>query len=402
MTTTFGVTPTGFVRKPLLQILSDVAAYQRANIDPNLKATSSDSAVGNINGALAREMSLLWEQLEICYNGYDPEAAEAHLLEMLAKLTGTARRAASRSTVTLSCNLNIGTVLLAGTHFAAILGQANVRWSPLANYTATATATVPITFQAENTGPIEAVATTISVIATPVVGWNSVTNTQDASPGRNIDDDPTLRLRRAQELAATGSATVRAIRAALLACSPQVLSVLVLENDTDLVSGGLPPHSVEGIVYDGAIPVVPDTLIAQTLWDKKGGGITAFGTSSALAVINDAGTTKPVAFSRPTVVPVYLAMTLQKLSTGYPGDAVMKQLIADQCNVFFGVGQNVIWSEIYSLPFMLQFNGLAAGIKKIVSLGLDIVASPVATADLVMTNIQIPRFDTSRINITST
>jgi hypothetical protein len=125
------------------------------------------------------------------------------------------------------------------------------------------------------------------------------------------------------------------------------------------------------------------------------------GNASGAAVVDDAGTTKVVAFSRPIERAVYLAITLQKLPLGYPGDAAMKQLVADECNALFGVGDSVIWSEIYALPFMLQFNGLAAGIKKMASLGLDFVTSPVATADLAIAPLEVARFDTSRITIVS-
>ena len=81
------------------------------------------------------------------------------------------------------------------------------------NLSATATTVTPATttegslafsndivLTAEETGSLAAPAGTVSVIETPVVGLDAFTNLEDGIPGRSIEEDADLKLRRQQEL----------------------------------------------------------------------------------------------------------------------------------------------------------------------------------------------------------
>lgn len=109
----YGVTSTGFSRKTVQEILADIEAKQLSEISATLDLSSA-TPWGQNNGIFANEIAIAWEQLEVCYQGFDPDAAEGIQLTNLGKLTGTPRRAASYSTVTLSCTLDSGTVLTSG------------------------------------------------------------------------------------------------------------------------------------------------------------------------------------------------------------------------------------------------------------------------------------------------
>lgn len=390
----FGVTPEGFVRKTQRDILDEMEADQKAGLGP-LWDVSSDSVAGQMNGAHSRQLAICWEQLEALHNGNDPDVAEERLLENLCKLTGTTRRGATQSQVTLTCNLDAGTELVANDTFAAIDGNEDVRWTPLESYTATVDGDVDLIFVAENTGPIAAAAGTITVMATTVVGWNSVTNAEDADPGRPIDDDVTLGQRREAELATAGSTTVRAIRANLSNATkfPDIESVYVYENETDETDGdGRPPHTVEALIFDGEVPATDNDLIAQEIWDSKAGGVSTYGDETGTAIIDEEGTTKVVRFSRSELVEVYVAFTITT-GSGYVGNAALKAYVAEQADARHGSGDDVFQSVIQSLPYALT------GVKNVSVCAIGVAPAPTLENDIAIGVRQVARFDTSRITV---
>jgi uncharacterized phage protein gp47/JayE len=90
----------------------------------------------------------------------------------------------------------------------------------------------PITFLAENFGPIPAPIGTLTNIITPLAGWNTITNLVAGVLGRVTETDAELRIRRQNSIKLLGSATVEAITAGLLQKVPGVTSATVFENVT--------------------------------------------------------------------------------------------------------------------------------------------------------------------------
>ena len=90
----------------------------------------------------------------------------------------------------------------------------------------------PITFLAEDYGPIPAPIGTLTTIVTPISGWDTITNLVAGVTGRFIETDAELRIRRQNSIRLFGAATVEAIRAHLLQDVPGVTSALVFENRT--------------------------------------------------------------------------------------------------------------------------------------------------------------------------
>jgi uncharacterized phage protein gp47/JayE len=82
---TYGVQPTGFVRKPLSVILAEMEAQMVTVFGPGV-IQSPQSPLGQLNGLLADQVAQLWELAEDVYQSYDPDQAEATRLETLARL----------------------------------------------------------------------------------------------------------------------------------------------------------------------------------------------------------------------------------------------------------------------------------------------------------------------------
>lgn len=81
----YGVVPTGFNRKPLAVILSEIEGSLITEFGPHVVQTSQ-SPLGQINGLMADLITTLWEFAEDTYQSYDPDQAEGVRLDTLGKI----------------------------------------------------------------------------------------------------------------------------------------------------------------------------------------------------------------------------------------------------------------------------------------------------------------------------
>jgi hypothetical protein len=385
---TYGVTPEGFVRPTVQNLKQLFEQDQLDEIAPTLDV-SSDSLVGQLNGIYARHLGIAWEALEAVYDSNDPDKAEDAALTALSKLTGTERRAASRSRVSCTVNLDEGTTLLAGEHFAHVEDDPDTRFTPVEDFTAPSDGNHDVVFEAENTGPITVQSETLTVIATTVSGWNSITNPNPATPGRNIDSNATLRERREAQLTASGSTTTAAIRADLLELEA-IEAVLALENTTSAGVDGLPPHSFEMVIWDGGLQAADDNEVAQTIWDNKPSGIGPQGSSSGIATDSN-GDEHSVRFTRATSTPIHIAIELTPRE-GYVGEETFKATLAERCNELFGIADDVSHYDV-----LLSTGGLGA---RVADLNIGFTSNPTAGDDLAIGQRAIARFSAENITIT--
>ena len=106
--TDYGVTDAGFVAKTLEQSRVELELEYRAAYGDDAN-TSSASVLGQHIGILATKLREVWELVEAGYDGQYPDSATGRSLTMLAALTGTQRRAATKSTVECTVNVDPGT-----------------------------------------------------------------------------------------------------------------------------------------------------------------------------------------------------------------------------------------------------------------------------------------------------
>ncbi len=395
----FGVISTGFSRKTTQDILSDIETRQLAEISPNLDLSTA-TPWGQNNGIFADELGAAWEVLEVCYHAFDPDQAEDFLITSLSKLSGTERRAASYSGVTLTLDLDSGVTLESGTHFAAVDGDSSSLWTPSEDYVGVGGTGQDVLFRAENAGVVSANAGTITVIHTSVAGWNSVTNALDADEGHAIDDDPTLRTRRENQLTATGSSTVDAIESDVLEVDG-VESCTITENNSDETVGGIPPHAIHALVFDGETPAADNDEIAQAIWDSKAAGIGATGATSGIA--EDAnGVTHVVPFSRPDQVAIYIDLTVIDGASfdDLGGETGLATYLVTELKAVHGVGQDVQYRLADSLA--LYFGGLRVGVTGVTAFTMGTAPGPTGTTDVAIADDELATFDTSRISVTVT
>jgi uncharacterized phage protein gp47/JayE len=151
-----------------------------------------------------------------------------------------------------------------------------------------------------------------------------------------------LRTRQAQSVALPAITPFEALDGAL-ANVTGVTRHKLYENDTGASDdNGLPAHSISAIVDGGDA-----TEIARTIRNKKTPGVPTYG-KSAIDIPSAYGTMQTIYFSRPTNVPIYVAVELQAL-TGYTSSVgiEIQESITKYINGL-GIGESLLLSRLYS------------------------------------------------------
>jgi len=248
-------------------------------------------------------------------------------------------------------------------------------------------------FVADNAGVITVPANSLTVISTPVAGWDSVNNIAAGTTGITEESDEALRLRRERNLI-QGKATEEAIRAALELVDA-VAFVGVTSNRTLITdSEGRPAKSFEAVVSGGS-----DADIAQSIWENQPAGIESFG-SEVVIITDSQGNLQTVKFNRP--VPLYIFVkVLRNFNTEetYPsnGDDLIKQAIVDWAENNLQIGDDVIRQRL-SIP-VYTVSGIAD-----IEITLDADLSPLHTPVYAAVNItvvsrQLATFDIANIMV---
>jgi len=198
------------------------------------------------------------------------------------------------------------------------------------------------TLQAQNAGPIEQLPYTVTTIATPILGWDSVTNPTAAVVGRWRETDDELRLRFRNSKYQRAGNILEALYTALTSIA-DVREVKIYENDTDQYDeNGIPPHSFMPVVLGG-----DGNIIAQNIWENKPLGIRSYG-NTIVTIIDSQFFPHDIGFERPNPVPIYITITLTTTEE-FPADGVSR--IREELVSYFDsfrIGDDVIYSRLYT------------------------------------------------------
>ena len=164
-----GLTDAGFVARQQSEIEEELIARLQSDDDLaglNFRAGPMHQIVAIVAELLAQA----WEAAEEVY-GSQYATASGVSLDRVAELTGTRRRAATRSTVSATCNLAASTTLPAGS-IAAVDGSpdSQFRSVEVATNALGVAANVAVLFESVETGPVAAPSGTLTVIPSPVTG----------------------------------------------------------------------------------------------------------------------------------------------------------------------------------------------------------------------------------------
>jgi uncharacterized phage protein gp47/JayE len=401
----YGLTAEGFSRPTVEELRAIINQRIWDSLGPTIDL-SDRSLEGHIVGIVCEVAVSLWELGESSTASFDPDKAVDAALDAVCIITGTTRRGAFASTVVLTLTGDDATPIPAasaarvedGPRFETLADgtlEALDAWVGLTAYvvgdrvTANGNAyhcitagisanggggphtTDPVEADGPGTlewrylgegvaandfptrasaaGPLVANSGTITEIVTPVGGWKGVINLLDATPGSNQMSNEALRVLRMVELARPGHGSIDAIEADLIdeANVPGVRSVTVFNNPSDSVVDGMPPHSVEAMVTGGE-----DQAIWTQLLKSVGGGIKTHGDVIGTAV-DRRGRSHTMAFTRPTAVPIYIALTVVRDPLTFPddGEDAIKEAVVAWGNAQAN-GKNAVASRIAAASFI--------------------------------------------------
>lgn len=261
-------------------------------------------------------------------NQINPNLAGGVFLDAIMALTGSARDAAERSTVTVILTGVAGTIVPAGV--VAATNPDGDEFELITTVIIESGGTVSAEFQSVEFGPIPAPAGTLTAIVSGVLGWETITNADAATLGRAEQSDQAARLYRRNTLALQGQSTPEAITSGLYA-TDGVRSLSFRENTTSapaVIDGiNLVAHSIYVCVDGGT-----DADVAATILRKKSAGADYNGTVTVNVVEPASGQTYPVTFDRPTAVPIQARVTVRDGSAIADPVAAIKEAILAYAN----------------------------------------------------------------------
>lgn len=236
----------------------------------------------------------------------------------------------------------------------------------------------------------------VNIDSGQVSGWDSLTNLAIGATGNNVETDAELRARHATGVRGSGSATVEAIKARMLQDVPEVTSINIYENRTSIANvDGLPAHSYESIIQGGS-----DTDVAEELWLTKPAGIETYGNVTA-NVIDSAGGTQIIKFSRPTTKYAWLNIALTAYSEEvYPNSATVA--IQEAClayaNANIGIGKDIILQRFHGSIYS-AVNGIGEINIMAAITNLEGDTPIYGSVNIPLAKSEIAVFDISRITV---
>jgi uncharacterized phage protein gp47/JayE len=333
----FGITPQGFNRKRLDEILAELEAEFKSAYGDNFNV-SPDTPDGQTLGSVAEAYANLWEIGEISYNAFNPNAATDITLSNLVTLNGIERNEATATTVSIDVTGTGNTTIPSG----SLVGDpenTSVDFIIQEDIVLDGAGDGSGEVVADTTGPIVVLSNTITEIRTPVTGWDTVDNSSDGITGVDEETDVQLRARRNRSTAAASQTLIDSIFSAVANVNG-VTQLTVIENDTAGTVDGIPEKSFLTSVVGG-----DDTEIATAIAGKKPTGIQAFGTTS-VDIPDNQGIDHPIGFSRPTQIPIFIEVEIT-VDSDFPedGDETIKQNIVDYANGVLVEGQGFFLAD---------------------------------------------------------
>ena len=348
----WGVTERGFHCPTYTEVL-DTLEYKARELFGAKANLTVRSPLGLFLRIFAWAIHLLFQLAEDVYNSRFIDTAAGTSLYNLGKAIGLRLLPAQKAAGYLKVTGRPGTTINKGFLVSTISGLQYVCLIET-QIGDTGTAIVPVqAFNAGeeyNTGP-----GTITVVVNPTDGITAVTNTKSVDGGRARETDEQFRDRYAVSVDFAGGVNIEAIIAEILQTVEGVSAALGFENDTDEKNElGLPPHSIEAIVYGGL-----DTDIAEAIFRRKAGGIQTYGNTS-VPVISASEQSIDIYFSRPSPVPIWVRITNLVTTTAFPldGQQRIKQAlinyIGGDVTGGLGIGASVIYMTLPTVIFSVE------------------------------------------------
>lgn len=288
------------------------------------------------------------------------------------------RRPATYSTVILTLSGDINTTI--------VNGQVRDNFGGIWNLPSTVTipqgGTTNVTATYSQTGAYYIDANQISgpsSIATPVAGWDNVSQPNECVVGNDVETDASFRARIAQKGKGGQLSTINALISELYAISSNITNVVIYENDTSTTATirsdltNVPSHSIVPVVYITGTTPTQEMLndIANAIYNSKSSGVGTYApsgesTSETVNVTNTQGQVIPISFSVAETQSVTVNVSLRKISADVPdlnteAETTIENAIISAINEYT-IGDTIYAQDLY-LPTIQAINS-AVGINQ--------------------------------------
>lgn len=377
-----GLTPTGFVRKRLTEIKTDIETNLKSAFGKNIDL-SAQSGFGQFIGILAEALSNSWESQENIYNSQYPSTAQKTQLSNVVEYNGIERKSATNSTVDALITGTYGTILVSGSK--AKTADTGKVFQTTAEVTIPVSGEITVTMTAMETGEIQAAVNTLTVIETPVFGWVSVNNPIAATVGQEEETDAALRERRKQSFRALAQNLIDGLYAQLVNIAG-VEDCRVVDNKTE---SSIPIGYFQVLILGGDVDA-----IAEAIWLNNPQGIISIGTTE-INITDSQGYIQVMRFVRPADVDMYVRVNITEINPAeFPATASddIKEAVVTYGTSNFKISDDVIRTEFYTpinqTPGILNF-----------TVELSINGVDWITTNQAIGLTEISRFDAGRITV---
>ena len=375
----------GYIRPTYDEILAERITLAQELFGEDID-TSNASALGKFIRLSVQDLAEAYEAQEIIYYSRFPHTATGQSLDRLMPFASITRNAATRAehkiqfTGTAEYEIPVG--FLVGTSGEEEFYLLN---PVILNADGTGIGIVQCTIA----GEIGNVALgTISEIINPDANVSSIQHISIITIGKETESDIELRKRFAIAIEGSGSGTITAIRGAVMRING-VAGCMIIENSSQEVVDGRPPHSFEVFVY---APETLDQEVAEMIFSKKPIGIQLVG-DIAVEVIDDSNTVQTIRFSRIAETVVYIQATIA-INKNFELNGVdqIKESLVEYVNSM-GAGEDVIFTSLYKHIFSVT------GVHDVTSLSISTDGSSYVSQNLTMNENNIPRISEANIAI---
>lgn len=247
---------------------------------------------------------------------------------------------------------------------------------------------------------------TVTVLSGTIPGVDEVTNPIAASNGTDREGDDEFRSRAKDEPGTTLRATLQALIDRLDSMNV-TRTVTVIDNDENTQdAAGRPPHSFEAIVdtnSDNYTDVAEMIVNTKAVGDTSVGGYAGDSVTRTVRLSN--GQDKDITFSTPTVVTVYVDISLVKTGT-YAGDDQVRDSIAQyiggtlssENNVDgeIGAGDNVVYYQVLEAIMDVE------GVHDVSNLDIGTSANPTGVSNITIQDNETANIDATDDSISVT
>jgi hypothetical protein len=391
--------PTGFDGKRTEDVRQDTVDDIHASSEFGPEAqVGAETPLGQIIDPSSDRSGELWELGQALYDAWDLDTAEGVQLDNLGGIVGVTREPATATTVVLTIGGADSTDIPAGTRYRVPDG-AIFATDEAANTGGGGSVDVPAT--ATVTGPQEAAAGSVTEIVDAIAGIDSVTNNDDAIPGRDIESDASYRARIKSEQSAGGTSTDQAMQSALVALDAVTAAKVISNRALETDGNGTPGKAFLTVIWPSTLTTGEKELVAAVLWNNLPTGIYSHGTDIVANVTDSQGSTQTVRWDWADQVDIYWVIDVTTLPE-YPSngdDLVEAAVLAYGQSLLVGDDVDPI-QAVRLIVDPTQNEYYVPGVKHLV-VKVGKTAAPTGTVPVDIADTEISAHASARITVNS-